>query len=81
MTVLQLALAIGLGLLLAGAAGWCLQVTLRFEIPIWGTTPLLSFACWWLGQALLWTAMLLLAGGGFGLAVRAGWTLLEPTSR
>jgi hypothetical protein len=38
----------------------------------------LSVAAWWVGQAVAWLLLLLVAGGILGLAARAAWRLTGP---
>ena len=47
-------------------------LTARPAAPV----PLLSLAIWWLGWAVAWVAVLLVAGGIVGLGARAVWRLL-----
>lgn len=46
------------------------------QAPKWGQVPPLSFAVWWVGQALAWGTLLLLAGGILGVALRGAWRLV-----
>jgi len=66
---------IALEILLSLVALFAVATALLTERPA-APVPLLSRMVWWLGWALAWAAVLLLAGGIVGLGARAVWRML-----
>lgn len=76
MTALSFSLAVGFGLALAGAAGWCFWTAVWYQRPAWSAPPL-TLACWWVGQVLAWGLLLVLVGGVLGVVAAAAWRLVN----
>jgi hypothetical protein len=68
------AFVLGVGLL--AFAGWTVRVFVTSHLP--PDADLTSRAVWFTGQAVIWCAIVTLAGGVFGLAASAVWRVVHP---
>ena len=76
MTLLGIALSGALALCIAAVALFSMYTAVQFKRPDVRTAAYHESAVWFVGIALLWTALLAITGGVFGAASLAVWRLL-----